>query len=60
MALFDDRIKVSCRTSGTGSTITLGWAISGLHTISHGDLSSGQSVSYVIENNSNFSTGLAT
>jgi len=60
MALFGDRIKVTCSTSGTGSTLTLGSAVSGFQTLSEGGLSNGDSVRYVIEDGSNFEIGLAT
>ena len=60
MAIFGDRIKVACSTSGTGSTLTLGSAVSGFQTLSQGGLSNGDSVRYVIEDGSNFEIGLAT
>ena len=60
MALFGDRIKVACSTSGTGSTLTLGSAVSGFQTLSQGGLSNGDSVRYVIEDGTNFEIGLAT
>ena len=55
MALFGDRIKVACSTTGsTATTLTLGSAVSGFQTSSEGGLSNGDSVRYVIEDGSNF------
>jgi hypothetical protein len=61
MAIFGDRIKVACSTTGsTATTLTLGSAVSGFQTLSEGGLSNGDSVRYVIEDGSNFEIGLAT
>ena len=61
MAIFGDRIKVACSTTGsTDTTLTLGSAVSGFQTLSEGGLSNGDSVRYVIEDGSNFEIGLAT
>ena len=61
MALFGDRIKVACSTTGsTATTLTLGSAVSGFQTLSEGGLSNGDSVRYVIEDGSNFEIGLGT